>query len=75
MASLEVYSKGQSEDATSSVTAEVALVTGHERSCDSIAFVRGVLVVCEVVATGEIGIQSPFPGAPSISSVHRCIQD
>ena len=49
-----VRSMGQSEDAASLVAAEVALVSGHKQSCDSITLV-GMPAVCQVATSwGEI---------------------
>ena len=71
-----VLSKGQSEDAASSVAAKVALVSSRRQSCYSSAPVRGVLAVYHVMMEGGMSIWNPSPDAPSISSsVHRCVQD
>ena len=65
--------KGQSTDVTSSMAAVIALVSSHRYSC---ALVGEVLVVCQVVVTGEVGIWNPSPNAPAVYfSIHKCVQD
>ena len=60
-----VHSKVQGQDTASSLATKVSLVSSHGQPCDISLLVRGMAVVCQVVATGT----------PSISSIHRNVED
>ena len=71
-----IHSEGHGQGGPPSLVIEVTLVSSHRQHCNSSPLVRGVFAVYLVIATGgEMGIWSPSPGAPSISSFHKCVED